>query len=204
MRWLVCLVGVLALVGCGSPLRALTYRSERPLREFTRPEQVIEPDKYDYFAQIDIEKKGKVLLDLYESEAPLTVNSFVFLALNRFYEGLVWHRVIPDYIAQSGDPTGTGAGGPGYSYGLEISPKLRYDRAGVVGMARTFDPNSNGSQFFITYRPTPILNGQYTIFAQVTEGMDVLAKLAPTEGPKAVPPDRRDRIRSVRILFRNK
>jgi peptidylprolyl isomerase len=205
MRWLVCLVGLLALAGCGNrSLRALEYRSDRPLREFTRAEQVIDPQKFDYFAQIDIEKKGRVLLDLYESEAPIAVNSFVFLALNHFYDGILWHRVIPDYIAQTGDPTGTGAGGPGYSYGLEISPKLRYDRAGVVGVARTFDPNSNGSQFFITYQPTPILNGQYTIFAQVTEGIDVLAKLAPTEGPKAVHPDQRDRIKSVRILVRNK
>ncbi|WP_027891519.1 peptidylprolyl isomerase [Calidithermus chliarophilus] len=205
MRWLVCLVGLLAIAGCGNrSLRALEYRSDKPVREFSRAEQVIDPQKYDYFAEIEVVRKGKMRLDLFEVEAPVAVNSFVFLALNRYYDGLAWHRVIPDYVAQTGDPTGTGAGGPGYSFGLEVSPKLRYDRAGMVGVARTFDPNSNGSQFFITLQPTPILNGQYTIFAEVVEGIDVLGKLAPTEGPQAVDPDKRDKIRSVRILVRNK
>jgi len=113
---------------------------------------------------------------------------------------VVWHRVIPGFVAQTGDPTGTGRGGPGYTFGLEIAPGLAFDREGMVGMARTQDPNSNGSQFFITLAPTPHLTGQYTLFAQVVGGMEVVRRLAPTEGlgAKAVP----DRILSVEILVK--
>lgn len=144
-------------------------------------------------------------MDLYEEQAPKTVNSFVFLALNHYFDGIVWHRVIPGFVAQTGDPTGTGTGGPGYQFGLEVTPSLNYDKEGVLGMARTSDPNSNGSQFFITYGPTPNLNQQYTIFGQVTEGMDVVKQLAPTEGvANPARGEARDKILSVKILTRAK
>jgi len=182
-------------------METLPYKSDKPVTKFSKPEEVIDPTKYDYFAEIET-TKGKFMVDLYESEAPVTVNSFVFLALNRYYDGLTWHRVIPGFVAQTGDPTATGGGGPGYRFGLEVTPRLNYDKKGVLGMARTPDPNSNGSQFFITYGPTANLNQQYTIFGQVTEGMEVVEKINPTEGPEAKP--ERDKIVSMKILVKAK
>jgi peptidylprolyl isomerase len=181
-------------------MQALDYLSDHPKRHFSQPQQVIEPDKYDYFAEFET-SKGRFKVELFAKEAPLTVNSFVFLALNRFYEGLLWHRVIPGFVAQSGDPTGTGSGGPGYSYGLELAPHLNYDRKGRLGMARTLDPNSNGSQFFITFAPTPHLNQQYSLFGQVIEGMEVVEAIAPTEPARGAS---RDTIVSVKILAKPK
>lgn len=179
-------------------MKPLPYLSETPVRSFKAPKPVLEPGK-DYYARIRT-TQGDILLDLLEKEAPNTVNSFVFLALHRFFEGVVWHRVIPGFVAQTGDPTGTGRGGPGYSFGLEIAPGLAFDREGMVGMARTQDPNSNGSQFFITLAPTPHLTGQYTLFAKVVEGMEVVRRLAPTEGPGAR--GERDKILRVEILVK--
>ncbi|KPD30353.1 peptidylprolyl isomerase [Thermus scotoductus] len=190
---------LLLLGACkGESMRPLPYLSETPVRSFKAPQKVLEDDK-DYYARLKT-TKGDILLDLLEKEAPNTVNSFVFLALHRFFEGVVWHRVIPGFVAQTGDPTGTGRGGPGYSFGLEIAPGLAFDREGMVGMARTQDPNSNGSQFFITLAPTPHLTGQYTLFAKVVEGMEVVRRLAPTEGPGAT--GERDKILSVEILVK--
>lgn len=185
----------------GGNMEALPYKSDKPVTKFAKPEQVIDPAKFDYYAEIET-SKGKIGIDLYEAEAPNTVNSFVFLALHRYFEGIVFHRVIPGFVAQTGDPSGTGMGGPGYQFGLEVTPKLNYDKKGVLGMARTMDPNSNGSQFFITYGPTPNLNQQYTIFGQVVQGMDVVENINPTEGPQARP--ERDRILSVKIFAKSK
>lgn len=182
-------------------MAALPYKSDQPVTKFAKALQVIDATRYDYFAEIET-SKGKVGIDLFETEAPNTVNSFVFLALNRYFEGVVFHRVIPGFVAQTGDPTGTGMGGPGYQFGLEVRPELNFDRKGVLGMARTMDPNSNGSQFFITLGPTPNLNQQYTIFGQVVEGMEVVENINATEGPAARP--ERDQILSVRILVKNK
>ncbi|WP_243028609.1 peptidylprolyl isomerase [Thermus albus] len=190
---------LLLLSACkGESMKPLPYLSETPVRSFKAPEALLEPGK-DYYARIKT-TQGDILLDLLEKEAPNTVNSFVFLALHRYFEAVEWHRVIPGFVAQTGDPTGTGRGGPGYSFGLEIAPGLAFDREGMVGMARTQDPNSNGSQFFITLAPTPHLTGQYTLFAQVVEGMEVVRRLAPTEGPGAR--RERDKILSVEILVK--
>lgn len=190
---------VLSALGLGlaqeTDMQPVDYLSDSPVRTFKAPEQVLEAGK-DYYAEITT-SKGKVLVDLYEDQTPKTVNSFVFLALNHYYEGVPFHRVIPDFMAQTGDPTGTGSGGPGYGFGLEIVPELRFDSPGVLGMARTMDPNSNGSQFFITFGNTPHLNGQYTVFGKVIEGMDVINKITPGEPP---PKAQMDRIESVRIL----
>jgi peptidylprolyl isomerase len=185
----------------GENMEALPYKSDQPVTRFAKALQVIDADRYDYFAEIET-SKGIVGIDLFETQTPVTVNSFVFLALNRYFEGVVFHRVIPGFVAQTGDPTGTGTGGPGYQFGLEVTPELNFDRKGVLGMARTMDPNSNGSQFFITFGPTPNLNQQYTIFGQVVEGMEVVESIAPTEGPAARP--ERDKIKSVRILVRSR
>lgn len=204
MRNIALMTLALALVACGGnqDMRPLDYLSERPVKSFSQATPILQ-DGLDYFAEVET-SKGKFTIDLHESDAPTTVNSFVFLALNRYFEGIVWHRVIPGFVAQTGDPTGTGSGGPGYQFGLEVTPKYNYDKEGVLGMARTSNPNSNGSQFFITFGPTPNLNQQYTIFGQVTEGMDVVKKIAATEGPGAVGPSGRDKILSVRILVKDK
>ncbi len=143
--------------------------------------------------------KGDIVIDLFASKAPTTVGSFVFLAEQGWFDDTPFHRVIKGFVAQAGDPTGTGAGGPGYIFGNEINSELVYDKAGMVGMANS-GAESNGSQFFITYAAVPELNGGYTIFGQVTEGMDVvesLAEIDPTTqaGLTAVP----DRIISVKI-----
>jgi peptidylprolyl isomerase len=156
----------------------------------------------DYLAVLETDA-GRIVLDLHEQDTPLTVNSFVFLALHHYYDGIAFHRVINGFMAQSGDPNtldadrgSWGMGGPGYEYGLEIVPALTYDRAGVVGSARTDDPNTNGSQFFITFGPTASLDGKYTIFARVSEGLDVLPMIVRGEPPAT--PTRMNRVYIVK------
>lgn len=120
---------------------------------------------------------GDIYADLYPTEAPKTVQNFVTLAKKGFYEGIIFHRVIPNFMIQTGDPTGTGMGGPGYKFKDEFSPKLRHDKPGVLSMANS-GPNTNGSQFFITEVPTPWLDDRHSVFGQVTQGMDVVLKIA--------------------------
>jgi len=118
--------------------------------------------------------KGDLVLELYPQDAPVTVNNFVTLARKGFYNGLTFHRVIPDFMAQGGDPNGTGTGGPGYTFQDEFSSRTH--QAGSLSMANS-GANTNGSQFFICYTPQPHLNGKHTVFGQLTQGMDVLKKL---------------------------
>jgi len=118
--------------------------------------------------------KGDLVLELYPQDAPVTVNNFVTLARKGFYNGLTFHRVIPDFMAQGGDPSGNGTGGPGYKFQDEFSSRTH--QAGSLSMANS-GPNTNGSQFFICYAPQPHLNGKHTVFGQLTQGMDVLKKL---------------------------
>jgi cyclophilin family peptidyl-prolyl cis-trans isomerase len=125
-----------------------------------------------YFAQVRMEKGGEFTIELYPDKAPLTVNNFVFLAREGFYNGVTFHRVLEGFMAQGGDPTGTGMGGPGYEFVNEDSD-LTFNKAGVIAMANA-GRDTNGSQFFITFGPAPQLNGDYTIFGQVIEGMDVV------------------------------
>ena len=120
---------------------------------------------------------GEIDADLYAKEAPKTVENFVTLAKKGFYDGIIFHRVIPEFMIQTGDPTGTGMGGPGYQFADEFSPNLKHDKAGVLSMANS-GPNTNGSQFFITEAPTPHLNGRHSVFGQVTQGLDVVHKIA--------------------------
>ncbi|MBL8103069.1 MAG: peptidylprolyl isomerase [Anaerolineales bacterium] len=125
-----------------------------------------------YFATVEMEKGGEFVIELYADKAPITVNSFVFLAREGYFNGVTFHRVLEGFMAQGGDPTGTGMGGPGYSFVNEDSD-LTFDKPGVVAMANS-GRDTNGSQFFITFAPADFLNGGYTIFGQVTEGMDVV------------------------------
>ena len=125
-----------------------------------------------YFATIKMAKGGEFVIQLYPDKAPITVNSFVFLAREGFFNGVTFHRVLDGFMAQGGDPDGTGGGGPGYQFVNEDSD-LTFDKAGVVAMANA-GRDTNGSQFFITFGPADFLNGGYTIFGQVTEGMDVV------------------------------
>jgi len=129
---------------------------------------------------------GVITLELYEDKTPNTVANFMYLASSGFYDGLIFHRIIPDFMIQGGCPRGDGRGGPGYVIADEFVSGLGHDAAGVLSMANS-GPNTNGSQFFITLAATPWLNGRHTVFGRVTEGMDVLRQIG------AVPTDSADR-----------
>jgi peptidyl-prolyl cis-trans isomerase B (cyclophilin B) len=135
------------------------------------PEMTIDPKK-KYLATIDT-NKGKIDLQLFPEHAPKTVNNFVFLAREGFYDGVTFHRVISNFMIQGGDPTGTGAGGPGYKFADETANNPLKHETGVISMANA-GPNTNGSQFFITHSPQPHLNGKHTVFGKVVKGMDVV------------------------------
>jgi len=117
--------------------------------------------------------KGAIVCELFAQDAPLTVNNFVFLAREAFYDGTVFHRVIADFMIQGGDPTGTGRGGPGYRFADEVAGNPRKHQVGSLSMANA-GPNTNGSQFFITHVVTDWLDGKHTVFGQVLEGQDVV------------------------------
>lgn len=119
---------------------------------------------------------GVIEAELFVNEAPKTANNFLDLAKKGFYDGIIFHRVIPGFMIQTGDPTGTGMGGPGYQFEDEFSPKLKHDKLGMLSMANS-GPGTNGSQFFITVAPTPWLDGHHSIFGKVTKGQDVADKI---------------------------
>ena len=129
---------------------------------------------------------GSITIELYAKEAPDTVKNFVTLVEKGFYDGVVFHRVIPGFMIQGGDPTGTGRGGPGYTIMDEFHPKLRHDKAGILSMANA-GPDTGGSQFFITLGPTPHLDDRHAVFGKVVSGQDVVKKIGDT------PRDRSDR-----------
>ncbi|WP_370650100.1 peptidylprolyl isomerase [Oscillochloris sp. ZM17-4] len=132
----------------------------------------IDPAK-KYTATIET-PRGNIVIELLPDIAPQTVNNFVFLSRNNFYNGLTWHRVLQGFMAQGGDPQGDGTGGPGYSIPAEFTDKILYDQPGMVAMARSNDPDSAGSQFFITTAPATFLNSQYTIFGRVIQGQNIV------------------------------
>ena len=136
------------------------------------PEMSIDSEK-SYVAHIELENGKDVVIRLAADKAPNTVNNFVFLAREGFYDGVTFHRVIPGFMAQTGDPTGSGSGGPGYRFGDEFHADLRHDSPGILSMANS-GPGTNGSQFFITFGPTPHLDDRHSVFGKVTEGMDVV------------------------------
>ncbi len=141
-------------------------------------------------------ERGDIVVELYADRAPLTVENFVNLARAGFYDGTTFHRVIGGFMAQGGDPTGTGTGGPGYQFGDEFHPSLRHDGAGVLSMANA-GPGTNGSQFFLTYGPTPHLDNKHSVFGKVTEGMDVLNSLRERDPQRDRQPG--DRIDTIEI-----
>jgi cyclophilin family peptidyl-prolyl cis-trans isomerase/Flp pilus assembly protein TadD len=159
------------------------------------PPMEIDPTK-SYQATI-VTEKGNIVLELYADRTPNTVNNFVFLAREGFYDNTTFHRVIPGFMAQGGDPTGTGTGGPGYVFADEFDPSLKHDGPGVLSMANA-GANTNGSQFFITYDATPWLDGKHTIFGRVIQGMDVLQSLTPRD-PQQNPDFEGDKILAILI-----
>jgi peptidyl-prolyl cis-trans isomerase B (cyclophilin B) len=135
------------------------------------PAMQIDPAK-TYRVNMETDK-GTIVLELYPEHAPKTVNNFVFLAREGFYDQLLFHRVIGDFMVQGGDPTGTGSGGPGYRFEDEVRGNPLKHETGVISMANA-GPNTNGSQFFITHSPQPHLNGRHTVFGKVVDGQDVV------------------------------
>jgi len=131
-------------------------------------------------------EKGDIGVELFGADAPMTVENFINLSRSGFYDGTTFHRVIPGFMAQGGDPTGTGTGGPGYKFRDEFSSR-RHDSAGVLSMANA-GPGTNGSQFFITFTPTPHLDGKHTVFGKVTQGIDVVESIPPRDPSRAREP----------------
>jgi cyclophilin family peptidyl-prolyl cis-trans isomerase len=153
----------------GSPVEK-TYTATPPM--------TIDP-KNSYFATFKTQK-GDIVVELYPKEAPITVNNFIFLAKDGYYDDTTFHRVILGFMAQGGDPTGTGTGGPGYRFVDEFSPNLKHDSPGILSMANS-GPGTNGSQFFITFAPTPHLDNRHSIFGKVIEGINILLSISPRD-----------------------
>jgi cyclophilin family peptidyl-prolyl cis-trans isomerase len=159
------------------------------------PELTIDP-KQKYTAVLHTDK-GDIKLELFADKTPKTVNNFVFLAQQGFFDGTFFHRVIADFMVQGGDPTGTGRGGPGYRFADEFDPSLRHDKPGMLSMANA-GPGTNGSQFFITHVATPWLDNKHSVFGQVVEGMDVVNSIPPRDPQKVDAPA--IHIKSVTVL----
>ncbi len=168
----VLLVVVAALIWLNRPTTETPEEPQTSNKQYSAaPPMTIDVSK-KYTATFKMAKGGEFVVQLYPDKAPTTVNSFVFLARDGYFDGVTFHRVLEGFMAQGGDPTGTGGGGPGYEFVNEDSD-LTFDKPGVVAMANA-GRDTNGSQFFITFAPTPNLNGGYTIFGQVISGMDVV------------------------------
>ena len=161
----------LLLASCGGQAPEPSPTPE-PKTYSAPPPMTIDTSK-QYTATIETEK-GNLVLELFASDVPVTVNNFVFLASEKFYDGTTFHRVVPDFVAQGGDPTGTGAGNPGYSFADEFTEHTHV--TGALSMANS-GPNTNGCQFFITYAPQPHLDGKHSVFGQLIEGTAVLEKI---------------------------
>ena len=172
---------VLGVIGCGGPLDAPTPYPTPTSR--STDTQIIERevgmniDQNSKYVATIITNHGSVEIELFAKEAPKTVNNFATLSRDGFYDGVIFHRVIPGFMIQGGDPTGTGRGGPGYTFEDEFDATLRFDKPGLLAMANS-GPNTNGSQFFITTAPTPHLTGAHTIFGRVLAGQDVVEAIS--------------------------
>jgi len=159
-------------VACGGEVPA-NAGEEKP--SYDAPPEPALTEGADYTAVMKT-SCGTITIDLYEEETPITVNNFVFLSREGFYDGLIFHRVIADFMDQGGDPAGNGTGGPGYQFEDEFVESLTFDRPGLLAMANS-GPATNGSQFFITAVPTPHLDGLHTIFGEVVEGLDIVEQI---------------------------
>lgn len=189
MEWSILTLGIILLLSACSQTQKIQQWDEPP-------EMTIDPSKI-YLATLNTEK-GAIKIELFADRAPITVNNFVFLAQEGYYDDTTFHRVIPDFMAQGGDPTGVGGGGPGYTFEDEFDPSLNFDDTGYLAMANKGSSNTNGSQFFITYVPLPTLTGRHTIFGKVVEGMDVVLALTPRD-PKTSPDFEGDTLLSIEI-----
>ena len=148
-------------------------------KQWKNPPAMAIDKKKKYEATLHTEK-GDIVLELFADKTPITVNNFVFLSREGFYDGVIFHRVIENFMVQGGDPTGTGRGGPGYTFKDEFDPTLKHNKPGILSMANA-GPGTNGSQFFITHVPTPWLDGKHSVFGQVTGGMEVLMYIPPRD-----------------------
>jgi peptidyl-prolyl cis-trans isomerase B (cyclophilin B) len=155
-------------------------------KQYSAPPAMVIDAKKRYSATIHTDK-GDFVVELYADRAPKTVNNFVFLAREGFYNGVTFHRVIRDFMAQGGDPTGSGSGGPGYRFGDEFHTTLRHDGPGILSMANA-GPNTNGSQFFITHRATPHLDNKHSVFGKVVKGMDIVLAIPDRDPARAKEP----------------
>jgi cyclophilin family peptidyl-prolyl cis-trans isomerase len=186
LAFLVFLVGILAMDWLEGSTPAVELTGDRPLAQLDPvdrnnyynepPAEIIDTGK-EYEAVIRLVEGGEMRLRLFDDEAPIAVNNFVFLANQGFYDGTSFHRVLEDFMAQGGDPTRIGTGGPGYSFADETDNGLTFDRPGLLAMANS-GPNTNGSQFFITFVPTPHLDGAHTIFGELIEGDETLSGIS--------------------------
>ncbi len=166
------LVAILLASCATTPSESEPAPTQKPMSYSAPPPMTLDTSK-QYTATIETEK-GNLVLELFASDVPVTVNNFVFLAREEFYDGTTFHRVIPDFMAQGGDPIGTGTGGPGYKFADEFTEHTHV--TGALSMANS-GPDTNGSQFFITYAPQPHLNNHHSVFGQLIDGMDVLKAL---------------------------
>jgi peptidyl-prolyl cis-trans isomerase B (cyclophilin B) len=181
-RWIT--AACVSLLAFGLCLTAQEAKPKERKQYAEPPKMTIDANK-TYTATIET-AKGKIVCELYPKEAPNAVNNFVFLSREGFYDGITFHRVIPDFMIQGGDPTGTGRGGPGYKFDDELAPgKFRKHQKGSLSMANA-GPNTNGSQFFITHRATDWLDGKHVVFGQVTSGQDVVDKIEQGDVMKTV------------------
>lgn len=212
---LVGLVAILALVALlnrdGEETAGVTgtqLTGERPLEQiepedrantFDAPPPMEIDTAKTYQAVIQMQNGGEMRFDLFDDEAPLTVNNFIYLANQGYYDGTTFHRVLEGFMAQGGDPTGTGSGGPGYMFADETDNGLSFDRRGLLAMANA-GPDTNGSQFFITFAPTTHLNGAHTIFGELVEGDDALSAITLRDPSTATGPG--DVIQSI-LIFEN-
>ena len=178
-RWVVTAVASIALIilifsllQTQSSEEILSEESMMSNQEWSSPPAMTIDAQKEYTAVIETDL-GNIVLRLFTDESPITVNNFVFLAQQGYYDGVVFHRVIHDFMVQGGDPTGTGSGGPGYMFEDEVDNGLKFDKPGLLAMANA-GPGTNGSQFFITHVATPHLTGNHTIFGEVIEGMDTV------------------------------
>jgi cyclophilin family peptidyl-prolyl cis-trans isomerase len=160
--------------------------SSQPKQWSQPPAMSIDPKK-SYTAILHTDK-GDITVELHADKTPKTVNNFVFLASEGFYDNTIFHRVIADFMAQAGDPTGSGRGGPGYRFSDEFHPTLKHNTPGVLSMANA-GPNTNGSQFFITHVPTPWLDNKHSVFGHVIKGMDVLTSIPPRDPQRVDAPE---------------
>lgn len=194
---------VLFMAACGgsasgpAPASPPAQAPKPAMKTYSSPPPMVIDTSKQYTATIET-AKGNLVLELFAKDVPVAVNNFVFLARDGFYDGSTFHRVIPGFMAQGGDPTGTGMGTPGYTFADEITSHTHV--AGALSMANA-GPNTNGCQFFITYTAQHELDGKYTVFGQLMQGMDVLEKLTPRD-PSQNPQFEGDKI--IRITIEEK